>query len=487
MNILKDAGSFAAISKEEIDKLVEHEGNIEENNAPHHHNPEVQKTIRRLSLVWITDSTSKILPKIFQKKHFYTQVIWIIFFVISSTVSFALVIKYVKDYLEYKVDVKVEIVYEWPTKFPAITFCNLNPFYKTRAEKFLNYTYPMVLNTIPNNKTVMSLANTQQELLRASTIINLSPADRKYVGHDIQDMLISCFYNGIPCDEKNFSLTFNYYYGNCYTFNGDTNSKETSVSGIHSGLEVEVLVGNPYNAELFNYKNGLHVAIHNHSVKPLIEIEGTEVPCGKQTNIAIKRTFISKLDWPYNDCINEFNATKSYLNSTLYSRLLYEFNGTTYRQKNCLNLCYQTKIVRDCGCTDPKFTYPAQNETNTIPYVKPCKTNEQQKCLTESIKEYQSDSISEECSTYCKLECNSIYYSHSSSSASYPTRSYAKILSLESKIMKQLSKNASNFELLKYSILKLNVFYEDMSYIRITESPGKLYDAAIYSKFYCDF
>ena len=220
----------------------------------------------------------------------------------------------------------------------------------------------------------------------------------------------------------------------------------------------------------------MHVIVHNQTVQPLIESEGIEVPSGEQTNIAVRRTFITKLGLPYNDCINKFNETKSYFNSSLYSRLFNEFNSTKYRQKNCFNICYQTKIVQDCNCTDPKFSYHVnENETKTIEYLKPCATTEQIKCLIESIKDYHINSISEECSNYCKLECNAIFYSHSSSSASYPSKSYAKKLALEKKILKQLSKNASDFELLKYSILKLNVFYEDMSFQFIGESPGILH------------
>jgi len=464
-NLKKNTGSFTTITEEEINSLQE------ESNP--HHVPEVQRTIQKLSLVWMSESSSKILPKLFQKRHIYAKIIWIIFFVCSSTISLALVIKYVKDYLEYKVDVKVEIIYESPTKFPAVTFCNLNPFHKERAQNTLNFSHLFNFSSILSNETSVSLISSQEEMIRASTIINLSPIDRKYIGHQIEDMLISCFYNGISCSEKNFSISYNYYFGNCFTFNGDFDSiKQTSISGVQSGLQIEVLIGNLYTSELYNYKNGLHVIVHNQTMQPLIESEGIEVPSGRQTNIAIRRTFITKLGLPYNDCINNFNETKSDFNSSLYSTLFNVFNSTKYRQKNCLNICYQTKIVQDCNCTDPKFSYHAENETENIEYLKPCASTEQIKCLVQSIKDYQINSISEECFNYCKLDCDSIFYSHSSSSSSYPSKSYAKKLALEKKIVKQMSKNASDFELLKYSILKLNVFYEDMTFQFIGESPG---------------
>ena len=229
-NLKLNAGSFATVTEEEI-KLLQEEREQEEYH--HHHVPEVHRTIQKLSRVWINESSSKILPKLFQKRHIYAQTIWIIFFVCSSTVSLALVIKYVKDYLEYKVDVKVEIVYENPTKFPAITFCNLNPFYRERAQNILNFSNLFDFDTLLFNETSMSLINSQEEMIRASTIINLSPTDRKYIGHQLEDMLISCFYNGVSCNEKNFSVSFNYYYGNCFTFNGDSSLiKQTSISGI---------------------------------------------------------------------------------------------------------------------------------------------------------------------------------------------------------------------------------------------------------------
>jgi hypothetical protein len=451
--------------------------------------PQVQRRLRRLSLLWLTDNTSKILPKIFTKKHIYLQLLWTVFFIISGTISLALVIKYVRDYLEYKVNVNIVIIYESPTKFPAVTICNLNPFKKQTAQRYINrflsqnnLTYVSSLQNLPPNQHAMNLSSTVQELIRASTATELSPEARKYVGFDIEDILISCTFNGVPCSSYNFSWTQSYYYGNCYTFNSgkDIYNKrsviqQTSLSGINSGLQIEVYVGDPSTDELYNYKNGLHVVVHNQSVTPLIEAEGIQVPTGQETNVAVKRTFINKLGPPYSQCKYKLMSTVEDLDSLLPSWILNEFNSTTYRQKNCFNLCYQTKIIIDCNCTDPKFVYPVLNRTK-ISFVGPCKNKTQNECLAASLAQFLNNPISKDCSKYCPLECVTLSYSTFSTSAAYPTRSYAKLLGLDDKILKKTPHYTTDYEMLKYSMLKLNVFYEEMSYQTITESPALTWD-----------
>ena len=61
----------------------------------------------------------------------------------------------------------------------------------------------------------------------------------------MNQMLISCSFNGIECGETNFTWFWSNDYGNCYTFIGNMNgySIRTSQAGYDKGLQLELLVG----------------------------------------------------------------------------------------------------------------------------------------------------------------------------------------------------------------------------------------------------
>ncbi len=79
----------------------------------------------------------------------------------------------------------------------------------------------------------------------------LTNRQRMTLGHDINIMLVSCYFNNEPCNARHFTrLPWHNEYGNCYTFNAlyDNNgsvqeSKRTSKPGIRNGLSVELISG----------------------------------------------------------------------------------------------------------------------------------------------------------------------------------------------------------------------------------------------------
>lgn len=467
----------------EIEREGEEEELIEEDTF---------EQLRRVSHLWSINTTAHILPKIFRNKYFHLKLLWIIFFALTGTISLALTFKYLKDYFKYRVNVNVQIIYESPTYFPAITFCNLNPFYYPRAHPYINnilkennFTYP--IKNLTTSKTAMNLTKVLNELVKASLAANtnLTFDERKNLSFNLNEMLISCSFNGISCDVRNFSLIQNYDNGNCYTFNSgkDANGtsvviQQTSLSGPNGGgLELELFVGDPDIHDIFNYKNGIHLIIHNQTFQPLISDEGISVATGIETNVAIKRTFITKLGYPYNECSTDLKSLAIVdTNSPLYQTLMQIFSFMPYTQKQCFNLCYQIKIVHDCNCTDPRYVYPIINTTTTAsPILQVCHNATQIQCLTKTKAQFQNNPISELCSNFCPLECMSILYSSTYMVSNYPTLNYAKLLKLE----KRFFNKTSSYERIKYSSLKLNVYYEDMSYETITESPALTWDVLL--------
>jgi hypothetical protein len=61
---------------------------------------------------------------------------------------------------------------------------------------------------------------------------------------NIDEMLVSCRYNELPCSKKDFKLVVNEMYGNCYVFNSNMNIL-SSKYGSKYGLMLELFIGGP--------------------------------------------------------------------------------------------------------------------------------------------------------------------------------------------------------------------------------------------------
>jgi hypothetical protein len=79
--------------------------------------------------------------------------------------------------------------------------------------------------------------------------------------------------------------------------------------------------------------------------------------------------------------------------------------------------------------------------------------------------------INELCDFQCPLECVSESFVYTTGKTLYPTPLYANLLNLHPVIKKNYNNKTVSQETLRKSTLKLNIYYEDLSYITITEIP----------------
>jgi hypothetical protein len=79
----------------------------------------------------------------------------------------------------------------------------------------------------------------------------LTDQQRTSLGFTLENMMLSCFYDNMPCNVSHFTrLSWNNEFGNCYTFNGlydaegrVQKSRLTSKPGIRNGLSLELFTG----------------------------------------------------------------------------------------------------------------------------------------------------------------------------------------------------------------------------------------------------
>ena len=264
---------------------------------------------------------------------------------------------------------------------------------------------------------------------------------------------ITCLYNdGKDCD---LHWHWQYDFGNCFQFNVGLNGtnnhidkKMATIAGIDFGLNIKISNFTNYEiSKIGGYPGlGMKVYIHNRTLLPRWYEEGVYAKPGEITMIGVKRTFVTNFPSPYTQC-NDL---------TSYSSFLYDFiikSNKTYRQKDCIDLCIQQRIINICGCFFTLFD-------NLKSSTRPCLNITDFACFS---REYYNVDTVKCASEYCPLECDSIQYDLTVSSAIYPNLDDFNSLNISSSI---------SYEVWRTQALNINVYYSQLEYTHIQETPA---------------
>lgn len=223
---------------------------------------------------------------------------------------------------------------------------------------------------------------------------------------------------------------------------------------------MEIFLGYSNHSNFLSYSSGLYLAVHNQSYHPLIPDEGIQIPSGKSNSVAIKRTFLKKLEHPFSDCISE----GSNYNSDLYR---YTISISKYTQKYCLKFCYQKLVIEKCSCINSQYRIFNLNDT------KPCLTPSQLECMFQ-VNEifYSNDYIKNNCEPYCPIECTVIDYSLNVFGTDFPGYGYANFMTRQATSPYYRTENPSFHSDIKKEILEVNVFYDSETYVEIFDQPS---------------
>ena len=387
------------------------------------------------------------------RPNYKVQFIWLLILLGSTGATFYFISKSVIDYFNYDVVSQTCVINEMPTQFPAVTFCDNNPFSTEEAKVFMEH--------VANSNGLSSLQS-YFDLLFLSQLNAASPLTndetRMQLGLGLGQ--ITCFYATNDC-KNDLHWFWSFDYGNCYTFNSGLNLTSQKINlkdaykyGKGFGLNVVV---NLYDVNKYigSDAKGLVVFVHNSSFKP--SSKEVFVKPGEVTHIQLERTFVEKQPSPYSECID--------LNS--YSSELYDYiinSGQKYRQQDCFELCLQQKFIKNCNCFFPGYQ-------NLSTQLKPCLNQTEFLCGIEQNYNFNLD----ECKTnFCPLECDSIKYDLTLSSLVYPSQSYYDTI-INTKEIRELYQSALNvtlnMDLIKSNTAAFYVYYSSLDYTLLTESP----------------
>ena len=358
------------------------------------------------------------LPRIIKKEKIFLKLMWLIFFLVSTIFGVYFSFSAVIGFLNYDVALQIDFVKEIPTQFPTVSF-----------------------------------------------FFNDEKADKNY---SLDQRLISCTFNARECNFTDFEdLTLEYGGYRYFKFNSGkdyyrniTELKKSKLAGSDYGLSMQLFIGLPDD---FNKNTGFSVYIHNYTFDPIITSQQPiYVSPGTMTNLKVERQFNIKLEKPYNECKSNLLNPNDY-DSFIYKYMASSSSSNRYNQNDCYDLCQAKYIIDNCNkLMNLSYTWLLKS-TNDTKFLE---------CLNNKQEEFFDKDVTEYCSPFCPLECNTIKYDISFKSMQYPSKNYALELANNSKIRSFFPKGYNiTQDDLKQSILFLNIYYDDLSYTVITESP----------------
>ena len=383
------------------------------------------------------NSLAQAIIKIVLSPFLLIKCILFLFVLVSIGLTSYLVISSILTYFTYGVSTTSRTIYETPTLFTKVTFCNAN-FVTTK------YGFDVIQSG------------------NASYIDYFPDDDKKRISHDFNEILLGCEFNLKSCNSSDFVWSYNPFYGNCFTFNSGLDSngnkielKKSTQSGYNFGLQLTLIV-NVYEKLIekkFALGLGAYFLIGNSSYldfnNPIM------ITPGLITNIAVDREFKSTLPKPYSNCDidSSFESDSELFN--LIQKSKYQ-----YSQQFCFTQCFQRYLIKKFNCTYPMFL-------NLFAVTNVCYSKARQLYQNSS---FINDLIESICIPMCPLECNQTLFKTSISSLSLFGNQYLSRIQ-NSNLSTDFINRTIDAATVKESIVNAYIFYESLSYTESSELP----------------
>ncbi|KGL75803.1 Amiloride-sensitive sodium channel subunit alpha, partial [Tinamus guttatus] len=276
-------------------------------------------------------------------------------------------------------------------------------------------------------------------------VINISDHEEQ-----IEDMVYSCQYDGEPCRRSDYVHFHHPVFGSCYTFNSKgTDSFWTATKpGIPYGLSLILRAEQKDHIPLLATVAGVKVMIHNHNQTPFLEHEGFDVRPGIATTIGIQQDEVNRLGGNYGTCTangNDVNVTLLYNNS--------------YTLQACLHSCFQHIMVRKCGCG--YYYYPLPPGAEYCDYNKHPAWGH---CFYQLYSRLRNHHLN--CFDQCPKPCRESLYKVSAGTAKWPS-----VKSQDWVRQALRHQNGYNSTSNRKDIAKVTIFYQQLNYKSVNESP----------------
>ena len=418
-------------------------------------------------------STFDALSKVLRSPRPFFKITWSILLLLAVCACGLILLKSVFNYLAYEIVTTMTVHTEIPSKMPTIVICNSNGLMTLPAIYFAKYVYPMYgvytkdkyLHFDYNQYQFPRMINNKANILLTKTMVmtaardpKLSDAFRQSLALSIEDMLLSCTFNTVECTANNFTWLYDTYYGSCFKFNASGHD-QVSQSGKFYGLKLELFVGEALMIEQGAQNKGVHMMIINESVTTNTFSDGVSASVGRDTTILVDKKRVRKIKKPYGHCTPNLTAADSFP-SELY-RITFEIYNA-YRQKDCFNTCFQEFLIKNMSCYSASFAYLSNTS------IPACLIGRDLFDSLSRFTVFYIQDVATQCAE-CPLECDSEFYTFTTSSLAYPTQIYAQMLASQPQIRKRFGNVAPTYDQLRRSIASVSVNFNELGYTQYRE------------------
>ncbi|XP_021358354.1 degenerin-like protein unc-105 isoform X2 [Mizuhopecten yessoensis] len=389
--------------------------------------------------------------------------------------------------------------------FPAVSFCNINPLKKMQLDELsIPLKFFMTLSEVElkekskrDQPIIMDKNNPEFPFLRkfekygiakeewdlaknipdnhfqvrnmlvSDLIQKMDASELLRVGHSLDDMLLHCSFNSRRCNSSDFAHFKSGRFGNCYTLQSDR--FVSTVPGPSHGLTLMLNLDSHEYVSPYSSGHGLKLVVHEPGTYPFIEEQGVTL-APDWTFISLKQKKINRLGHPHGNCEKHLEYKSKY--------------GITYTRMACEQICLITLTEDICDCT-----------TGFVSIDKSIVTNSTSTC----------SSVNEVCSLLvlkaqlkgdlhcpCTNPCSETHFSTTVSSLRWPHEEYMtnelvnlmcqeEIQAMKIKnvtghdcieIMNGTTNGSINTERLVDNFLKLDLYFEELSYEHVGEVPA---------------
>ncbi|XP_023236075.1 amiloride-sensitive sodium channel subunit beta-2-like [Centruroides sculpturatus] len=224
----------------------------------------------------------------------------------------------------------------------------------------------------------------------AVTICNSNRGLRMKLGHQKQDFIIYCDYDGLNC----FQQFYDYEYTNCYTFNAEWGKSDTELPMATlfnpiSGKSSELLIC--MNLEKDEYTKmdktvRARMTIHDSQTIPNPRYDGVSLLPDTFYSYGVRKNTIKLLEAPYQPGCRNYKSEKE-------KRV-----GALMSQEDCLAECLFMATLKKCNCTYHRFALIYEDI--------PCK-KEKENCLKNNFTVRR-----EACYKSCGMPCEKTTYDY---------------------------------------------------------------------------
>ncbi|KAG5838995.1 hypothetical protein ANANG_G00229660 [Anguilla anguilla] len=406
------------------------------------------------------------LAHIFLSGSYLRRLAWLLAFLVSLALLFSWSSNRVQYFLSYPVYTKAHVLHARRLVFPVVTICNVNLLLPRRMKRSEVFVAGQWLGLIGKNWQISAGArealknNSESPWTPFSRIVDFSrflpppggsqPSTGQLldrIGHQLEEMLLHCRFQGRRCGHQNFSTIFTRY-GKCYSFNTGQDGRPllvTTKGGMGNGLELMLDIQQDEYLPVWgetdetSFEAGIKVQIHSQDEPPFIDQLGFGVAPGFQTFVSCQEQRLVYLPPPWGDC----KVTP--MDSEFFD---------SYSISACRIDCETRYLVENCNC---RMVH--------MPGDAPHCTPEQYKECADPALDFLVEKDSDFC--VCETPCNVTRYGKELSFVKIPSKASAKYLA------KKFNKSE---QYIGDNILVLDIFFEALNYETIEQK--KAYEVA---------